>query len=446
MPPATITLVPNEIVLQIFRGVQSVSSFLNLSQTCRRFYEVAKANESIILRDVAASSFLPEAIRLLDQQRFSTMSPVELAYFRMNCTNKSDGNWLRERGGLLRDRGQYSSVEMQLLQRDEKAVDALVEEACETLTDVNRVAWCRNRHSWGGRYNDFDETVASGDRLEIKRAIYLLHILMAQFRLAGIEGLVDYREASSTDIYNLLFTDPSKLHWIYDYSFAACMTTKALFEVLGLARYLFYSGWVAIDMLLCHSPGNNSNFQNASLKRFAFVNLFNTSTVDSVIQKSRSFNDLGGMYRILYNEAWKEDPESSRDTYLKIFTEFRNRPKVGIPPRKWNPRIFQIREHQVQIGSEGGFVGKKLLVVKAGGWNNMTEMEKMLVGDHEAEEWMYEDQDPDYGSDAFSSDDEQYLFDSYMDELDGFGGFGGFGHHHRCAYDLDYDSDDISYW
>ncbi|RPA85099.1 hypothetical protein BJ508DRAFT_412238 [Ascobolus immersus RN42] len=406
-----------DILLLLFRSLSSFATYASLSQTCRRIHDVAKANKSGILRDMASKLFLPEALQLLEQQRSSVMSDLELARFRLNCTNPEAADWLQQHRLFARKR-RFSENEIQLLLKDEEAVDELVAQTCAKIEKVWRV---EHKHA------KVPQAVGELDKIEIKKAIYNLHILMCQFRLSGVNGFADFRDATMQQAGQLMLKKPWKVDWVYDYSFAASLTTKQLFDILGLGRYLHESDWPGIDMLWSYESTAKRDrrkhigdgYKDASMKRFAFVNLFKCSELNSFLRKStqNECTELTWLLPAGYSRAWYHGRDShEREDVLEKLDAWRSSSEYGFS-EGYNSRVFEKRQHPIRVN--GKYVLKEILAVRPYGWETLNDTERDLIDEHVDEDWMgYESEPSDY-----DSDEPNKLFELFM-KLDAGGGDG----------------------
>ncbi|RPA85101.1 hypothetical protein BJ508DRAFT_412240 [Ascobolus immersus RN42] len=277
------TEISSDIIILIFASLPTFSDYSNLSKTCKRFNEIAQESAQTIFRSIAKKVFLPEALHLLGTIR--SANSAQKARLE-HALAKTEDNY-RVGGAFLKDtldmrEGWIGHAEVNALREDEKIVDAIVEDVAKMVKRVVKL------EIWEAKQfmrpmpkvpKEADEAV----RADIKKAVYNLAILSAQFNLARVDGH-DATRITKELLIKLLKEGSNKMAWDYDYSYAASLSVRDLFAVIALGRYLWGKKWPALEMTVApnsdpFATNGMSDFNQASLKRFAFVNLLDSSKI-----------------------------------------------------------------------------------------------------------------------------------------------------------------------
>ncbi|RPA85100.1 hypothetical protein BJ508DRAFT_412239 [Ascobolus immersus RN42] len=384
MSPITAALESNDLVLEILRSAPSFKIFSSLSQVCKRFQHVAKANEASILGDIAARVLPKEALDLFDKQRPSTMSFFELARYRQHVGDHKRESWdVRHKADPRK--GWLSKVEIGFILEDEKFVDSLLARVVNAMKDV----------------------ATTSTKVEIRRALYTFLMLISQFRFVGIHEFVP-RDDDDDDIVLRFAWKVSReqflkelrpysednglglFKWVYDYTYAASLDTRLIFDVLGLEKHLVECAWwfKPVEMLRAPNPlGQVSDLVDNSLKRFWLVNMFDSSKVEFRKSYDRDAPDsVEEMFPFACNKTWRRAKQETRDKYLDELEKLRRGGESGFNDN-YNPRLFRKLSFPVYAGA-GKYERRDILTIGKNGWKALSRAEKGLIEEFETDDWL----------------------------------------------------------
>ncbi|RPA86374.1 hypothetical protein BJ508DRAFT_348806 [Ascobolus immersus RN42] len=421
----------NELIVTLFACLGSPNDLISLMQTCRRFHDIGRRYQQTVLRGVAQSAYLPEAIAFFDLRRPYALDPLSRRKFEYNLSElglKRSG-WRWQFLGTESDSYTFGRKELSALATEDEKVDLIVDKISRNI-DLTAALDPDNYDGEGEVIrNQAEEPMLDEEgKLSVKKAVYQLLLLLGQFRVTGVKGIENHSSLSREE---LLKKEDSDLVWSYDYTFAANLSAEELFKILALARFVRFYDWEVVtetpnfdkfpgkEILHCNLPVNvparDRDLCNASIKRFAYVNLLNLTenrkAMQSLIDKvfSSCINDA-----YLFPDKWQRSIQSlekwraiSGSTASLRFSE------------GYNTRIFEKRELSV-LNVDGKFYPETLLVVKDNGWQGLTEVEAALINGHRAEPWMISDMvgpGPRSGSDDEGSDDSDAAEDAHLSWL-----------------------------
>lgn len=347
-----------------------------------------------LTRALAHRCFLPEAIQFLEHQRPSVLSVFQS--YRLAIVNREIGpdNAIRLRKDLDPKEDSFSNAELIALKKNDAAVDVIVKTIVKGVERRMRM----NRNRYEEELEELDES----DQQQIKRAIYHLGTLMCHFHFSGFKGVSKKNVEEgrkSHEWVKWMSTHPERFNWSYDYSFAASLNTEDLFAVLGLARPAFVMDleWEGFEMLYCDNPSRATErpaygFIDASLKRFAFVNLFETCRIletKPVHWNPTMITTIEDVFDCAFNEAWYVPNSSIWRKCIERLDSLRKDPRVGFTTKGYNPRVFFKSKVKLARGAEPKTLQERdFILVKTDGWEKvLNKKEKEFMWRHEAEKW-----------------------------------------------------------
>ncbi|RPA83870.1 hypothetical protein BJ508DRAFT_413202 [Ascobolus immersus RN42] len=381
----------DHIVLCIFKNIASTGSFAKLQQTCKRFRKIATENQAVLLRTLAQRLYQPRAIQLLSTCRI--IGKLEFIHFvryggRVNFPREGS----REHpNGVVR--GFLTNTQLDRRPNQFGKQEFLWLRSCTVIAEKIHSQIAEKLKLEG-------KTLDSLDTYEIKKAVFTLAALARQFQFTGfLQPDKTIKPASEetlrTSITDLAKLKPETMTWTYNYFLAARLSIRDLFRILSLGEHIDPEAihWPALDMLL--PPGStNSDFNSASLLRFAAVNLFNVeAAVKGDYYSFTPAGSIGTAFRRAIQNAF-----GAREKWERAITELVECKRKHTFQRGYNTKYFTPHRTQPAPGKPEKFS----LLVKEDAWYAIGEAERDLMACIEDE---YE-KDGEWGEESDSEEED----------------------------------------